>query len=90
MVTGGVVKNNGKYVIPPYGMPEDVFKDKLSKGYYAQMNVPTQQRFNGLLNDATIHNVAPGVYGFSVGETLLPGVVDLNKPDNTTVDQINP
>ena len=90
LVTGGVVKNNGKYVIPPYGMPEDVFKDKLSKGYYAQMNAPTQQRFNGLLNDATIHNVAPGVYGFSVGETLLPGVVDLNKPDNTTVDQINP
>lgn len=90
LVTGGVVEHNGKYVIPPYGMPEDMFKDKLTKGYYAQMNAPAQQRFYGLLNDATIHAIAPGIYGFSVGETLLPGVVDLNKPGNTIADKINP
>ena len=78
MVTGtkgGAIDAYNNKIIPPYGMPETIFKDKVE----AQFN---DQVKDGLPHDIDHYKIIPldeGVYGFTDGNDMKPIVINLNK-----------
>jgi len=93
MVTGtkgGALNVFNSRIIPPYGMPEDIFVNKVTQQYKQQMEAEGLHRFvaNDNINHYKIIPMGDGLYGFTDGNTIKPIVINL-KPDSTA-QAINP
>ena len=102
MVTGtkgGALELYGNKIIPPYGMPEDIFKDRIEAQFKEQMNRNTKEGFYHNIEHYKIIPLDDGVYGFTDGNDIKPIVVNLNnktaplveaKKHDPIVEAINP
>jgi hypothetical protein len=78
-VTGGIVDFHGTQVIPPYGMPDDVFIDKVTTQFNEKAKSAGMNTNWGAIKNFTIYPVGNNRYGFSNGTEPLPFTVDLNQ-----------
>jgi len=81
MVTGskdGAIDAFNSKIIPPYGMPEDVFIDRVDTEFKRQIEVNNLPIDPSMINDYKIIPLDYGVYGFVDGNDIKPIVVNLN------------
>ena len=78
-VTGGVVELGEGKVIPPYGMPEDVFKDKITTQFNEKAKAAGLNAGWGAIDRFKVQSLGNDLYGFSKGTEPLPFVVDLGQ-----------
>lgn len=81
MVTGskdGAIDAFNSKIIPPYGMPEDVFIDRVDTEFKRQIEVNNLPIDPSMINDYKIIPLDYGVYGFVDGNDVKPVVVNLN------------
>ena len=95
MVTGtkgGALNVFNNRIIPPYGMPEDVFTDKVTQQFNQQMDTAGLHRFvtNDNINHYKIIPMGDGLYGFTDGNTIKPIVINLNLKSDPIAQAINP
>lgn len=76
-VTGGVVDAFNSKVIPPYGMPADVFIDRVTAQFNEKAKAAGMNTDWGAINRFKIYSVGKNRYGFSNGTTPLPFTVDV-------------
>lgn len=62
-VTGGVIDAFGSKVIPPYGMPKDIFVDKVATQFTQQLKAAGIPYSN--INDFKIYMIDEDTYGFT-------------------------